>query len=123
MPIYEYICESCNKKSSVFTRSITEQANPTCPECGGSDLQRCISSFAIHKSVKAVHEESGGPASGFDPSYYSDPRNIGRSTEKMLGNLGIDMNSDEYKNTFSEVRESIAAAREGEMPDSIKDKL
>jgi len=73
--------------------------------------------------MKTMHENSGRPVSGLDPEYYSDPRNIGRSTERMLGNLGIDMNSDEYKNTFSEVRESIDAAREGEMPKSLKDQL
>ena len=58
-----------------------------------------------------------------NPGYYQDPRNIGRWTEKRLKELGMDMNSEEYKNTFAEVRETIAAAREGELPQTIKDQL
>jgi len=71
-----------------------------------------------------MHEESGEPdISPMNPDYYSDPRNIGRSTEKRLKQLGIDMDSEEYRDTFSEVKESIAAAREGELPKSLKDQL
>jgi len=55
------------------------------------------------------------------PDYYKDPRNIGLWTEHRLKQLGIDMRSEEYRKTFSEAREMIDAAREGEMPDAIKD--
>jgi len=33
----------------------------------------------------------------------------------------MDMRSEEYASTFSEVREMIDAAREGEMPEPLKD--
>ena len=49
------------------------------------------------------------------PDYYKDPRNIGRSTEKKFKELGMDMPDS--------INKQIQAAREGELPDSIKDKL
>jgi len=55
--------------------------------------------------------------------YYKDPRNIGRHTEKRLKELGIDMDSEEYRDTFAGVKETIAAAREGELPKTLKDQL
>ena len=124
MPIYEFICNECRGKTSVFTRTVNDPLNPVCENCGGSKLERCISSFAIHKSVKTIHEESGEPSMfPSNPDYYKDPRNIGRSTEKRLRELGVDMDSEEYRDTFAGVKETIAAAREGEMPKSLKDQL
>lgn len=58
-----------------------------------------------------------------NPDYYKDPRNIGRWTEKRLNQLGVDMDSEEYRDTFAGVKESIAAAREGELPKALKDQL
>jgi len=101
---------------------MTESISPTCPACGGNNLVRAVSSFAYHKSEKTRLEEAGSPFSP-TPDYYKDPRNIGRWAEERLKSLGIDMYSEEYWNTFSEVREMIAEAREGEMPGSLKDIL
>jgi putative FmdB family regulatory protein len=124
MPIYEFRCRSCSQVSSFFTRSVNDQLNPVCPACGSSDLERCISRFGIRKTASQVHEESGPPGMfGNDPSYYKDPRNIGRHTEHRLKQLGIDMDSEEYRDTFAGVKETIEAARDGELPKTLKDQL
>ena len=123
MPIYEFRCNDCNQKASFFVRSVTASLSPTCPSCS-NNLERCISRFAYPKSVKTIYEESG-EATAFPKNrdYYKDPRNIGRHTEKRLSELGIDMDSEEYRDTFAGVKETIAAAREGEMPKDLKDYL
>ncbi|MDY6893601.1 MAG: zinc ribbon domain-containing protein [Chloroflexota bacterium] len=124
MPIYEFRCTSCQKKSSFLVRSVHDSLDPICPDCGSNSMERCLSRFAIHKSTKTIHEESGDPAMySNDPRYYEDPRNIGRWAEHRLKEMGIDMDSDEYSDTFAEVKEDIAAAREGELPKIIKDQL
>ena len=124
MPIYEFLCNKCHQKASFFVRSFNPPTNPTCPACGSSELDRCISKFAYHMTTKDVWEESGEPAAiPTNPDYYKDPRNIGRWTEKRLKDLGVDMDSDEYRDTFAGVKESIAAAREGEMPKPLKELL
>ncbi|HEY49502.1 MAG TPA: zinc ribbon domain-containing protein [Dehalococcoidia bacterium] len=124
MPIYEFRCNECQRTSSFFVRTVNDPLNPVCASCGSSNVERCISSFAIHKSIKTIHEESGEPTMfPKNPDYYRDPRNIGRSTEKRLKELGVDMDSEEYRDTFAGVKETIAAAREGEMPKTLKDQL
>lgn len=113
MPIYEFFCPACRKRTSLFIRSASSPFEPKCSACGSSDLVRAISSFAYHKSTKTVWEESGEPTRLPSPDYYKDPRNIGRWTEKKFQDMGIDMPS--------EVQQSIQAAREGELPESLKD--
>lgn len=121
MPIYEFRCHNCHSKLSLLVRSISDSPSPRCPHCGGEEFSRLISSFAHHKSEHARLEEAGPPQSYPGPDYYKDPRNIGRWAEHRLKEVGMDMRSEEYRNTFSEVREMIDAAREGEMPESLKD--
>lgn len=110
MPIYEYHCSRCNRRSSLLVR--VASAVPACPHCGSAELTRLISTFAYHRSVKDVHEASGDPDRP-GPDYYKDPRNIGRWVEKRFQDMGMDMPP--------EVQQTIQKAREGELPDSVKD--
>jgi len=121
MPIYEFRCNGCQRKVSLFVRSITDFLSPECPHCGDRQLARVISRFAYHRSEPTRLEEAGPPQPYGGPDYYKDPRNIGRWAEHRLKELGMDMRSEEYGETFSEVREMIDAAREGEMPEPVKD--
>jgi len=121
MPIYEFRCNDCQRKVSLFVRNITASLSPECPHCGGRQLARVISRFAYHKSGQTRLEEVGSPQPYGGLDYYKDPRNIGRWAEHRLKELGMDMHSEEYRDTFSEVREVIDAAREGEMPELVKD--
>ena len=115
MPIYEFLCKKCHTRSSILVRNATKPLAPKCAACGSGDLARLITSFSHHKSMQTVWETSGEPGQTPGPDYYKDPRNIGRWTEKRFKELGIDMPS--------QIREQIQAAREGELPDSVKEKL
>ena len=108
MPIYEYRCQGCGGTSSVFTRSVNSEVSFACCHCSGTDLQRVVSSFAHHKSLKSIHESSGPPPSYPDPNYYSDPRNIGRHVEDSFRKHGMEVPE--------KVQETISAAREGHLP-------
>ena len=121
MPIYEFRCIGCQRKVSLFVRSITDSLSPECPHCGGRQLARVMSGFAYHRSEQTHQAEAGPPQGCGGPDYYKDPRNIGQWAEHRLKELGMDMRSEEYGDTFSEVREMIDAAREGEMPAPVKD--
>ena len=94
-------------------RSSSSPFEPKCSVCGDTDLVRIISSFGIHKSMKTVHEESGEPTRFSSMDYYKDPRNIGRWTEKKFQELGMEIPP--------EIHQNIQAAREGELPESLKD--
>ena len=59
MPIYEYRCEACGKRSSSLLPSYSTP-DPPCPHCGKPSLQRLVSTFAT------VSSGDGGGGDDFD---------------------------------------------------------
>lgn len=47
MPIYEYQCDTCGKRSELLQK-ISEPPASECPECGGVGLRRLVSASAFH---------------------------------------------------------------------------
>jgi putative FmdB family regulatory protein len=47
MPIYEFRCNSCGAKVSIFRRSVTADATGECDRCGSADLRRLVSRVAV----------------------------------------------------------------------------
>jgi len=47
MPIYEYVCESCNKKFDQLVRRMSGEHSAKCPECGSAKTARTLSVFAV----------------------------------------------------------------------------
>ena len=50
MPIYEFICESCNTPFEKFVLSAREVKGVVCPRCGSSSVKKLISSFSCCSS-------------------------------------------------------------------------
>ncbi|MBI4339092.1 MAG: zinc ribbon domain-containing protein [Chloroflexi bacterium] len=108
MPLYEFLCNDCGRRSTYLTRSVSSPLEPVCRGCGSLRLHRAVSSFAIGKTTQQVHEQSGPVPGDASLDYYRDPRNIGRNVEESFGKWGMEIPE--------EVRESIDAAREGTPP-------
>jgi len=68
MPIYEFLCTTCNRIYSFHSFKVATEKVPACPKCGDADLRRVPSSFGLAASTKTVSSDDdlGG---GFD-----DPR-------------------------------------------------
>src|SRR5258708_8862121 len=49
MPIYEYRCEACGKRSTSLLPSYSSP-DPPCPHCGKPALRRLVSTFATVSS-------------------------------------------------------------------------
>ena len=47
MPIYEYHCADCRRRVSLLVMRISDPEAPRCPRCGGEQLTRLMSRFAI----------------------------------------------------------------------------
>ena len=62
MPVYEYACMACRKVVSVLVKRIGDDVEPACPDCGGADLRRLVSSFAFHLSLTSKLDQ-------LDPKY------------------------------------------------------
>ena len=110
MPIYEYACNGCRRKVSVFQRSITTVTAARCPECGSEDLNRLISKFAFHRSMPDFDD---GPDFGDDDFMgdvdENDPRSVARWARRMSDQMGEEMPP--------EFNEQLARMEAGEMPD------
>ena len=52
MPIYEYRCDQCGKRSSALLGSYSS-TDPACPHCGKTALRRLVSTFATVRSDDA----------------------------------------------------------------------
>jgi putative FmdB family regulatory protein len=113
MPIYEFTCQKCHRRMSFLVRDVSAPFVPKCSSCGNPNLSRVVSGFAYHKSLKTVWEESGDPSMHSGDDYYRDPRNIGRWAEKKFQDMGQEMPS--------QIQEKIQAAREGVLPEPLKD--
>jgi putative FmdB family regulatory protein len=50
MPIYEYRCEECDEGFELFVRSLSQQADPTCPTCGSRKVRKEISLFGLGRA-------------------------------------------------------------------------
>jgi len=107
MPVYEFFCPTCRKKSSSFVRT-PSTFKPKCVICGSSNVTRVISAFAYHRSF-----DPGESASSGNLERYKDPRNIGRWVEKKFKDMDMDLPTG--------LKQKIEAAREGELPEPVKD--
>jgi putative FmdB family regulatory protein len=47
MPVYEFSCNACGARLSLFFRSMNSEATGVCSRCGSSDLNRLFSKFAV----------------------------------------------------------------------------
>jgi putative FmdB family regulatory protein len=111
MPIYEYRCPKCGKKSSrVWLKipSTGEAISLRCRVCGGGKLERVLSRFSNPKSEEKRLESlaDGSSLAGLDEK---DPRSMARLMRKMSEETGEPLEGEEV-----EMLEKMEA---GEMPD------
>jgi putative FmdB family regulatory protein len=57
MPLYEYWCDHCRGKVTIYSQTFSDDT-PPCPACGNETLRRLISTFAVRsKTYKDVYED------------------------------------------------------------------
>lgn len=112
MPIYEYSCEDCRRRVSVFIRSISNPGTPTCPRCGGQRLERLMSRFARVRSEEARLDALADPSS-FGDLDENDPQSVARWAKKMGKDLGEDLGED-FDQMVDEAMEEEAHGGKGE---------
>jgi putative FmdB family regulatory protein len=110
MPIYEYTCRACKRLTSSFVRNPADETAPPCQHCGGKTA-RALSRFAVGRTAGQANRDFAAPPRPGEE--YSDPRQIGRWVENKFDEYGMDLPG--------EAREMIDAARDGDLPDAVKD--
>lgn len=113
MPIYEYRCQGCKRRVSIFWRtfSVAEDGAAVCPRCGGTDLTRLVSRVRLIRSEGSRVDDLAdfGDVPDFDDN---DPRSLGRWMRKMSAETGEDLGPE-----FDEV---VGRLETGESPESIE---
>jgi putative FmdB family regulatory protein len=115
MPVYEYKCESCRKRVSLF-QSYAEYGvrQPACPLCGSSALTRIISRVRVAKSEETRMENLADP-SAWGNVDENDPKSMARMMRRMSSEMGEDIGPD-----FHEAVDRLEA---GENPDEIEQSI
>lgn len=57
MPIYEYRCQACEKRTTILVRSFSAAVDPVCAHCGSRSLERLISRVAVIHSGQDLYED------------------------------------------------------------------
>ena len=92
MPIYEYRCHTCRKKTSHFARSFSDTLPTSCPNCGSAELVRLISRFTVVKPIgSSLRMPSYESLNNFDED---DPKSMSSWVESMRGDMGGELGSD-----------------------------
>ncbi len=53
MPLYEFLCLDCTKRSTVLVLSLAKRAPASCSHCTSARVERILSRFASPKSEEA----------------------------------------------------------------------
>jgi putative FmdB family regulatory protein len=90
MPIYEYRCRSCRRKSTFLTLSVSAALNPKCQHCGSADMEKLVSRVSTIRSEESRVESLSDPSSlsGLDEN---DPASVSRWMKKMGREMGDDV--------------------------------
>ena len=106
MPIYEYRCLACKRRTSVFVRSISSSVRPKCEHCGSARLSRVMSKFAVHGGRISLDDPSS--MDGLDES---DPKSVARWARRMGDEAGEDLGP--------EFDDMVNRIERGEDPESV----
>ncbi len=111
MPIYEFRCDNCRRRTSVFTRNIGGDVDAVCSHCGSRKMSRLISRVAV------LHSEDDMFA-GLDESSLAgvdenDPRSMARMVRGMSRRMGEPLDA--------QMEAELERMEAGEMPDDFDD--
>ncbi len=93
VPIYEYRCGDCRRVTSIFVRSVGSPVSATCARCGGANMTKMVSRFAVLRSEESRLEALADP-SGMAGLDEDDPKSVAAWARKMGGELGDDLGDD-----------------------------
>ncbi len=107
MPIYEFRCGACRKRTSVFVRTIGAGVSPLCEHCGSAEMSRLFSRVAVLRSEDDVG--AGIDESSLGDIDENDPRSVARWMRKMSRDMGEPLDA--------EMEADLERMEAGEMPD------
>ncbi len=113
MPIYEYRCRQCGKKSEIITFRISESVAAACRHCGSDLVDRIPSRVRVRLSEETRMERLADPSvlGGLDEN---DPKSMIRWMKKMGQEMGDDLGGEDMDAMIEEAMEEEAKGKAGE---------
>jgi len=128
MPIYEFYCERCNTIFNFYSKSITPDKQPICPQCNTMKLKRILSSFSVlRESSQGDNEESlpfdeqkmekaaGMLAQEAQNINEDDPKQAAHLMRRLSEMAGLDMGKG--------MKEAMDRLEAGEDPEKIEQEM
>lgn len=105
MPIYEFRCGACGRKTSVFVRSVSAEVKARCEHCGSRRVSRVFSRVAVLRGDESLglDERSLGDVDE------NDPRSMAKWVRRMSREMGEPLDA--------EMESELERMEAGEMPD------
>ena len=101
MPLYEYRCQDCRRRSTVLVRSLSDTPEVSCQHCGSAKMTRLISKFSFRRSWGGSLDWA--PDSGYpNESDMEDPKQMAQWMRQMQHEMG-----DEVTPEFDEMVEGM----------------
>jgi putative FmdB family regulatory protein len=93
MPIYEFRCRRCAKKSTYVTLSVKAALEPVCRHCASPDVVKLVSRVSVSRSEESRLESLADPSklAGVDEN---DPKSLARWMKRMGKEMGDEMGED-----------------------------
>ena len=110
MPIYEFRCQTCGKKSEIITFRVSEEITPTCQHCGGDQLNRMMSRVRVRLSEETRLERLADPSrlGGLDEN---DPKSMARWMKSMTQEMGDDFEGEDVDAMIEEAMEEESTGK------------
>ena len=106
MPIYEYRCLACKRRTSIFVRSISSPLRAKCEHCGSTKVSRLMSKFAVQRA--SINLDDPGAMDDLDEN---DPQAVARWARQMKDEMGEDLGP--------EFDDMITRIESGEDPEGV----
>lgn len=102
MPIYEYECDRCHRRTSILTLRVSEETDAVCGKCGSTEMHRLMSRFSMPRSEEARMDRLADPANfaGLDEN---DPKSLARAMRKMGREMGDEFSGDDFDDAINEL--------------------
>jgi putative FmdB family regulatory protein len=130
MPIYEFLCEACNRIYSFHSFKVVTEKVPTCPKCGATDLHRVPSRFGVAASAKQPAGDGDDGAGLDDPRVEREMMRFAAELENMDENDPRAMAAAVRRMTeiagepvTPAMEEMIRRLESGEDPEQVEDDL
>ena len=90
VPIYEFRCNACGAKSSLFFRHMTTDATGSCARCGSADTRRIFSTFRVLRPAPDLSKLN--KAEMLDGVDYTNPASMAQFFRRMGESFGDEPN-------------------------------